>query len=919
LHVENLPSPIIERNTQTFDKSLLNALTVIVVFSAAVATLLSSHSVPHSIRVETDNLTQCTGPLLAAIYTLAATFAAWKRARRSKEQFSCRTTLPAVCLSMGSISFAVGQAIWSYYELVLHQATPFPSWADAGYLCAYPFMFAGILTLPARPISHHKRMVILFDCFMLMSAVFAFSWYFVLGPTALQAVGSTLAKVLGTAYPLSDFGLIFCLVYIFFRSGSGQIRSSISALGTGLVSVIAIDTIFDYQTLQNTYETGHVADVGWTFGYMVIAVAGRSTLKLNGWAQATAELKDEVSATPRLKLNYLKTIAGIGPMLLQYAIFPPVAFLVWYACRPGHSEPLKNGVIVGAGMIVVTLVSRQFFNLMETSELSKKLKSLSENLESEVVQRTVDLIARSDQLMSLQMLTSAVNETLEPGKVLSAAAVHTQQAFLPIATAIWLSDANGDLTESAPNQCVGLSSESDVIRKASKCSISELSCVRGLVGKFDDTDEMHECSYLQRALRCRGVLMGKIGVVRVGQSFSEADIRLLDSICLHVATALENAKQFWNARDAADRDPVTNLLNHRAIHEYLDIAMELESASDEPLAVILADIDNFHMFNDTYGHPNGDEVLRKVGAVLTSLCTAPCKVGRYSGDEYIIVMPGYTSAQSFGIAKKIQDEMASLELHYASDERKIPVCLSYGIASFPEDSTKRQDLLVTADINLTSAKNTDAHIVALSEMQRAHRELRVSSSFRMLDGLVTAVDNKDRYTRRHSEDVTDFALSIADEMGLDDEIKRILRTGGLLHDVGKIGVPDEILHKPSRLTEEEYDIMKQHPTLGALIVRGVAGMEDIVDAVQHHHEHWDGTGYPDALAGEDIPFVARLLAVADAMSAMTTDRPYRRGMPIETALSQIRKGRGTQFDPELADAFLRVASEKYATEEQKAA
>jgi putative nucleotidyltransferase with HDIG domain len=176
--------------------------------------------------------------------------------------------------------------------------------------------------------------------------------------------------------------------------------------------------------------------------------------------------------------------------------------------------------------------------------------------------------------------------------------------------------------------------------------------------------------------------------------------------------------------------------------------------------------------------------------------------------------------------------------------------------------------------------------------------------------MVTAVDNKDSYTRRHSEDVTNFALWIAEELGFSEETMRIIRIGGLLHDVGKIAVPDDILRKPGRLTQEEFEIMKQHPHLGALIVGAIPGMESILDVVRSHHERWDGKGYPDALEGEKAPLLGRLLAVADAFSAMTTDRPYRKGLDWDAAMKEIRAGMGTQFDPKMAQAFLRAA-EKY--------
>jgi putative nucleotidyltransferase with HDIG domain len=167
---------------------------------------------------------------------------------------------------------------------------------------------------------------------------------------------------------------------------------------------------------------------------------------------------------------------------------------------------------------------------------------------------------------------------------------------------------------------------------------------------------------------------------------------------------------------------------------------------------------------------------------------------------------------------------------------------------------------------------------------------------------VTAVDNKDRYTRRHSEDVMDYSLMIAREMGMDEETQDTTAVAALLHDVGKIGVPDTILRKPGKLTDDEFDAIKQHPMMGAIMVQAVPGLEETLDAVRHHH----GGGYPFGLRGEETPWMARLMAVADAFSAMTTDRPYRRGMGREKALSILEAGAGTQWDAVFVAAFARA-------------
>lgn len=180
----------------------------------------------------------------------------------------------------------------------------------------------------------------------------------------------------------------------------------------------------------------------------------------------------------------------------------------------------------------------------------------------------------------------------------------------------------------------------------------------------------------------------------------------------------------------------------------------------------------------------------------------------------------------------------------------------------------------------------------------------------MLGSLVTIVDNKDRYTRHHSEEVTAIAMSIGEALNLSDESQRVLRVAGLLHDVGKIGVPDRILRKPGRLTGEEYETIKQHSLLGDAIIAAIPDLAEIRAAVLSHHERFDGHGYPNEVGGDRIPLLARILAVADSYSAMVTDRPYRKALSKDGAIAELLAGKGTQFDPDCVDAFLGVLHQR---------
>jgi putative nucleotidyltransferase with HDIG domain len=180
----------------------------------------------------------------------------------------------------------------------------------------------------------------------------------------------------------------------------------------------------------------------------------------------------------------------------------------------------------------------------------------------------------------------------------------------------------------------------------------------------------------------------------------------------------------------------------------------------------------------------------------------------------------------------------------------------------------------------------------------------VIGGFDVLQGLVIAVDTKDRYTKRHSEDVARYALFLARQLGLDDETCETIRLAGLLHDVGKIGIPDVVLRKPSKLTADEYAMFQQHVALGDAIVRDVPNVEQVRAGIRHHHERWDGKGYLDGLQGEGIPMIGRILAVADAFSAMTTTRPYRRALPVEEALKRLADAAGSQLEEALVVSFI---------------
>jgi diguanylate cyclase (GGDEF)-like protein len=351
--------------------------------------------------------------------------------------------------------------------------------------------------------------------------------------------------------------------------------------------------------------------------------------------------------------------------------------------------------------------------------------------------------------------------------------------------------------------------------------------------------------------------------------------------------------------EASRRDPVTGLLNHGALVEVLGSALHDAQADDQPVVVGLVDIDNFRMINATHGHDAGDEALVEIAGCIRDAVPVGFELGRYGPDELLVFGVG-TAADLEPMLHEARLAVAGIDLRRV-DGDAIPVTFSAGLAESPADAPGITELLAAAAQTLGAAKASGGDAIRTTAIDG---EASRSRTFDVFQGLVIAIDTKDRYTKHHSEDVARYGLFIAEVMGLDAETTRALRVAGLLHDVGKIGIPDSILRRPSRLTAEETAIVQQHVALGDMIVRDLPDIDLVRAGVRHHHERWDGKGYLDRLAGEEIPLIARVLAVGDAFSAMTTTRPYRKAMSAREALIRLTDAAGTQLDEAIVLAFV---------------
>jgi len=355
--------------------------------------------------------------------------------------------------------------------------------------------------------------------------------------------------------------------------------------------------------------------------------------------------------------------------------------------------------------------------------------------------------------------------------------------------------------------------------------------------------------------------------------------------------------------EATHRDALTESLNHGALVGYLAREIERSHVSGTPLGVALIDIDNFRLLNETHGHEAGDEALLTVSGILKRELPAGTVMGRYGPDEFLVVAGHERVVDLEPTVERLRTVLADLSLQVDSTEQ-VPLTVSAGICTFPDHGSSVTDLLSTAVATLNEARVSGGDGVRVAGVNAPDRQPG-ASSFDIFQGLIFAVDAKDRYTKRHSEDVSRYGTFLASLLGLDPTVVETIRLAGLLHDVGKIGIPDGILRKPGRLTADEFGVVRQHVALGDMIVRDLPGIDDIRAGIRHHHERWDGQGYLTGLAREDIPLVARILAVGDAFSAMTTTRPYRKALPVREALTRLGDAAGTQLDEALVTAFVR--------------
>jgi diguanylate cyclase (GGDEF)-like protein/putative nucleotidyltransferase with HDIG domain len=405
-----------------------------------------------------------------------------------------------------------------------------------------------------------------------------------------------------------------------------------------------------------------------------------------------------------------------------------------------------------------------------------------------------------------------------------------------------------------------------------------------------------------------------VGILALGRKqahghYTRDDIDLVTTLSRESAVAIENAQIYALAKEKADTDELTGLRNHRYFQERLNQEIERSALSGDDFSVLTIDLDFFKTYNDIYGHAMGDEILQEFGQLIRSSIRTSDIGARYGGDEFAVILLRTSAEGAKMVAERIREGLQS-----SMDAKGIMLTCSIGIACWRVDGITRETLIQAADKALYAAKAAGRNRVYLVSQLETAEPVRPEATLKADDtnaienivyALAATVDTRDHYTYGHSKAVSRYATELAAAMGYTREgIKRI-RAAALLHDIGKLSIPDSTLTKNGPLTNEEWEMMKHHPEMGVGILKYIVGLRGCIDAVLCHHEYYDGKGYPRGLKGNNIPLDARIMSIADAYDAMTSERSYKEGrMSREEALRELKKCAGTQFDPELVDVFI---------------
>ena len=384
------------------------------------------------------------------------------------------------------------------------------------------------------------------------------------------------------------------------------------------------------------------------------------------------------------------------------------------------------------------------------------------------------------------------------------------------------------------------------------------------------------------------------------------DLMFLQSAAGICAVAVKNAYTYEKAIEDARKDELTGLINRKFFFELLD--REFARYKDTALSLCLMNVDDFKLYNQLYGHQEGNLALQKIAGILQSSINEIGHAARIGSKEFALILPGYDIYSAKCLAENICAQINEINCG-STGETTSRLTVSAGICAAPYMASSSKELFKNADTAVYTVKRSGKNAVLMYSAEVYRREnihkhkSGYSEHASTIYALTAAIDTKDHYTFRHSQNVAYYASELAKAAGMNSDLVEIVKEASLLHDIGKIGIREDILNKPGKLTPDEFEIMKGHVENAVNIIRYLPSLDYVIPTVLSHHEHFDGRGYPRRLAGEEIPIMGRILALADAYDAMTSLRTYKEPISPAEAVKNIREESGKKFDPHLVDLF----------------
>ncbi len=422
----------------------------------------------------------------------------------------------------------------------------------------------------------------------------------------------------------------------------------------------------------------------------------------------------------------------------------------------------------------------------------------------------------------------------------------------------------------------------------------------------------------------------------------QTHINLYQMAATNLGLLVQNSSLYEKVAQNSHLDSLTNLYSHRKFHELLSQELLYAESNKTKVSVIIFDINNMGEINRDYGHSKGDEVIKLVANKINENIKKQDIAARYGGDKISVILRNIDAEEAKYLAEYLTYSLSCCLVDDIGPINKVSV----GIATYPDDSMDKEKLLILAEqavlVSKTKGYNNGRSTIVSTQdydfwddaalnsfatvMAKRHSQLGINFEEALVEqfqnenivsqnhlievvtSLASAIDAKDEYTKDHSSSVSRYSVALAKAINLPDKEVERIKLGALLHDIGKIGIPEYVLTKPDKLTAEEFKIIQQHPTIGVeKILEPNPLLHDLIPIVKYHHEQWNGKGYPCGLKAEEIPLAARIVAIADTYHALISDRPYRRGMSVEKACSILEEGAGIQWDKELVRQFISIA------------